>query len=472
MLKFLDKISVKDSVKCISKTYNTYKLKKEAREFQKRKMAENDPHILEPPENIRGLKIMNRNLFNKDIKVPTVHVGSLVVSKIMPFLKKYLLKMENLKPVRETDNNERYVILNPILVNKWTDLAPEDREKLFNLSVSEKNFSHIDFTLSYDNWKADDLLKHILPSDQTSVAGFSKIGHIVHLNLKDHVLDYKQIIGEILHDKIKGCRTVVNKLDKIDSTYRNFEMEILYGEPDFFVQVKENHCTFEFDFSKVYWNPRLATEHERILNLLKPGDILYDVFAGVGPFAIPAAKKKCLVLANDLNPDSFKYLQHNMKLNKIKDGDLLCYNKDGRDFIENELKNDLRTHITGINSEKPPNIHITMNLPGIATEFLNAFNGLYKFHPDVNKIENVTIHVYCFAKGENPVEIARNLVEQGLQHKITNLIEIFNVRKVSSYKEMMRVSFKLTKEILFDTKKRKTEASGTNDDHKKCKNCF
>lgn len=47
--------------------------------------------------------------------------------------------------------------------------------------------------------------------------------------------------------------------------------------------------------------------------------MLYDVFAGVGPFAIPAAKKGCHVHANDLNPDSVHWLQQNVNLNKVKD---------------------------------------------------------------------------------------------------------------------------------------------------------
>jgi tRNA (guanine37-N1)-methyltransferase len=43
-----------------------------------------------------------------------------------------------------------------------------------------------------------------------------------------------------------------------------------------------------------------------------------DVFAGVGPFALPAAKKGCAVLANDLNPESYKYLKINVDNNKVR----------------------------------------------------------------------------------------------------------------------------------------------------------
>ncbi len=79
-------------------------------------------------------------------------------------------------------------------------------------------------------------------------------------------------------------KTVVNKLNGIDNTYRNFSLEILAGEKDTNVTVKENACLFKFDFANVYWNPRLGFEHERVVKLLNENDVLYDVFAGVGPF--------------------------------------------------------------------------------------------------------------------------------------------------------------------------------------------
>jgi len=131
---------------------------------------------------------------------------------------------------------------------------------------------------------------------------------------------------------------VVNKSSTIDSTYRNFQMELLAGESDYVAEVKENRCTFKFDFSAVYWNSRLCTEHERIIKLLPEGAVLFDVFAGVGPFSIPAAKvRRCRVFSNDLNPSSHQWLNENVKLNNVKER-VTTFNLDGRDFIKTELK--------------------------------------------------------------------------------------------------------------------------------------
>lgn len=41
------------------------------------------------------------------------------------------------------------------------------------------------------------------------------------------------------------------------------------------------------------------------------------MFAGVGPFAVPAAKKGCAVFANDLNPVGVRYLMKNVENNRV-----------------------------------------------------------------------------------------------------------------------------------------------------------
>lgn len=79
-----------------------------------------------------------------------------------------------------------------------------------------------------------------------------------------------------------------------------------------------------------------------IEKILKEGDILCDMFCGIGPLAIKAAvKKRVKVIANDLNPACYEYLQTNIKLNKVEKL-VIPFNMDARAFVKNvvECSND------------------------------------------------------------------------------------------------------------------------------------
>lgn len=411
------------------------------------------------PIGVRGMKILNRQKFLRNVVVPILKVCDEKVSKVTPICKRYLLKLENFKPVQSCCNNgenaSKIIHLNPEKIMQWVDIADEDRKSLDKWGVTEQNFDSKQIQITYENFKYEVIFKAVLPEDEEVVSGYSQVGHIIHLNLRDHLLEYRTLIGQVLIDKIKTCRTVVNKNDIIDNTYRNFSMEVVAGDEDFIVTVKENCCNFQFDFSKVYWNSRLGKEHERILEFLKPNDILFDVFCGVGPFSIPAAKRKCKVFANDLNPESFKWLNHNAKQNKVNMSLLSTYNLDGKDFICTVLK-DFIIDLCKSECEvvKTATIHITMNLPAMAVEFLKHFNGLVISDSSFEKFNfEIIVHVYCFVIGDDPCNTAKQLVIENIGCDISSdILNVFNVRKVSPKKEMMRVTFRLNKNIIFGLK--------------------
>ena len=85
--------------------------------------------------------------------------------------------------------------------------------------------------------------------------------------------------------------------------------QVLAGDEDLETAVKENGATFRLDYGRVYWNSRLEREHRRIVEMLQPGDVVADMFAGIGPFAVPAAMRGAKVYANDLNPKAVEFLR-------------------------------------------------------------------------------------------------------------------------------------------------------------------
>lgn len=125
---------------------------------------------------------------------------------------------------------------------------------------------------------------------------------------------------------------MVNKVGTIANEFRVPKFEILAGDKDMMTEVRQYGARFKLDYSLVYWNSRLEHEHMRLISLFQSGETICDMFAGIGPFAIPAAQKGCLIYANDLNPDSIRFLKINAEINKVNDS-IVAYNMDARKFV-------------------------------------------------------------------------------------------------------------------------------------------
>jgi len=73
--------------------------------------------------------------------------------------------------------------------------------------------------------------------------------------------------------------------------------------------------------------------------LIQDGEIVTNMFAGVGMFSIKATKKKkCTVYSLDINPVASKLCEKNIELNKLA-GKIISINGDASKIIKEQLEN-------------------------------------------------------------------------------------------------------------------------------------
>ncbi|XP_010504495.1 PREDICTED: tRNA (guanine(37)-N1)-methyltransferase 1 [Camelina sativa] len=278
--------------------------------------------------------MFDESKFDVDLKLWALRIPRELCKSATRILDGYMLNMPRIKPITEdpTCEKTRLVILSENVKSADLSEIPEDKlnqiKKLSELEVVPHSVS-----LGYSYWSADHILKQILPDGVDIPSSFETIGHIAHLNLHDELLPFKDVIAKVIYDKnYPRIKTIVNKVGTISNEFRVPKFEVLAGENDMETEVKQYGARFKLDYGLVYWNSRLEHEHMRLSSLFKPGETVCDMFAGIGPFAIPAAQKGCFVYANDLNPDSVRYLKINAKFNKVDD--LICvHNMDARKFF-------------------------------------------------------------------------------------------------------------------------------------------
>ena len=123
-------------------------------------------------------------------------------------------------------------------------------------------------------------------------------------------------------EKILGSRpslhTAVFAKGEVSGEYRTRELVVLAGRPTTRTEVTEHGHRFTVDLAGAYFSARLSTERQRILDQVKESEIILDMFAGVGPFAITLSAKAALVAASDINPQAVALMLENIARNHAK----------------------------------------------------------------------------------------------------------------------------------------------------------
>ena len=202
-------------------------------------------------------------------------------------------------------------------------------------------------------------------------------------------------------------KTVLGEGSAIEGEFRVRPMRLIAGENSTETIHKDHGCLYAVDIAKVYFSPRLSTERQRIAEQIGSDDVVVDMFAGVGPYSIPAAKRCRKVYAIDKNPEAVKFLKKNVELNKLDNVESMVADAHELPKILGQVAD-----------------HVIMNLPHDASDFLNEAVALAK--------PEGVIHYYAMAHEDALFEPSLELINKAASDA-GRIVEVLETRTVRSY---------------------------------------
>lgn len=181
---------------------------------------------------------------------------------------------------------------------------------------------------------------------------FDAMGDIAVLKVPEALWARREALGRALLAFQTGSRAVFHD-HGVQGERRTRRLERIAGEGGSETQVTENGVRLRIDPAAAYYSPRLGAERARLVGLLRRGERVIDLFAGVAPFGVQAAKAGCSVVCVDINPDACALAEANAAANKV---DLEVHCGDARDVAP----------------RLAPADHVVTNLPHGAREFLEV----------------------------------------------------------------------------------------------------
>jgi tRNA (guanine37-N1)-methyltransferase len=170
------------------------------------------------------------------------------------------------------------------------------------------------------------VLKELLPKYGLEAAvstSFDLIGDILILRKRPgYELDLNQLrrLGEELLTRFRYVRTIFIDVAGVKGEHRTRELVFVAGEPKTRTVYKEHGLSFHVDVVEAYISPRLSYEHVRVARLVREGEVVVNMFAGVGSFSIFIAKlsKPSVVYSIDINPVAYELMVENIRLNNVE----------------------------------------------------------------------------------------------------------------------------------------------------------
>jgi len=166
-------------------------------------------------------------------------------------------------------------------------------------------------------------------------SSFDVIGDIAIIKIPNELSSKENLIGEQILSNVKNLKTVLKQNSDVEGEYRTRSVSLIAGDEKYETIYKESGVSMKVDVRTVYFSPRLSTERLRIRSMVKEGEHILNMFAGVGTFSFVIAKTAdCQIESVDKNPEAVRLAIESIKLNKRLKGKVNPILGDAKEFAE------------------------------------------------------------------------------------------------------------------------------------------
>jgi tRNA (guanine37-N1)-methyltransferase len=197
---------------------------------------------------------------------------------------------------------------------------PIKADKLKKYEVVERDFKRFEKKENLKEYLADKLTAAEMEKLKTS---HDIIGNIAILEVDRELEKKEKLIAKHLLNK--NITTVLKKSGEHAGVFRTQKMTFLVGKNTKETIHKESKALIKLDVETVYFSPRLSTERKRIAEQVKFGETVLVMFSGCAPYPLVIAKNSLAgkIIGIEINPTAHKYGLENVKLNKLKNIELI-----------------------------------------------------------------------------------------------------------------------------------------------------
>lgn len=149
-------------------------------------------------------------------------------------------------------------------------------------------------------------------------SSYQTVGHVLLLKLPSiKSPKQKKKIAQAILSLLPYVKTVC-EIKEISGELREPVIDVLAGNGTITTH-KENEILYKLDAAKIMFSKGNLNERKRIIGQVKDGELIIDMFAGIGYFSLGLAKhsKAREIIAIEKNPEAYNYFVENIALNKL-----------------------------------------------------------------------------------------------------------------------------------------------------------